>query len=963
LLLLQRGRRLKFAVFFLFLGSVPALVHPREVTSQVPSSESTWTTAGKELIEKGEYEEGIAFFEKRLDLARGGGLDNLHILQYVTLLDWYADRDREAIENCRRALRLTSALGLQEEAKSVETQLAILGLYGQAMTLKAKRDLLGSNISFEKAWLLARSAGNPAYELKILRAWSFNYLGSATTLKKYMDMNAQALALALSLNYRAEACRAEYNIGAYYYIKGSFSFTLSHYLRAFYDIRDLRPTADTFKCLNNIATVYISLGNYAKARDYISEATKLIGPQDPGPFRSSLMINLGQTLLALALRYQTPEYYCQALECFTSYLNLQKRAGVKSLDLHALNAIAAIYTDQGRLDEAKIVLLPALEKARTEKTSAISGMTLLNLGAIALKSGQVSDAERYFEQALAASKQSNDYLQTIRAAYGLGHCSEIRGRDDLAIASYNEAIKLIINKGSSIVNDADRAEFISRSREPFQALIELYYRLSAEGRFEAFEREIYRVAESFRARSFLEQLGRQPRSSDTVRPETVPSEANRLSVERMDLLRQLSQKPDNAGRARSEDLQSKIRHIDDMLDAAVFDNELRHDAAAVLASPISLRVLQSAVLPDRTALVEYFLGDERSFLMCVTKSTFHLAELPSTRSIEDSLIGYLSFLEDPSIPAEEGLPAARRLYRELLLPAASVIPGDVDRLVIVPDGILFRLPFETLVPEASGSPPAVYLNNRYVISYAPSASSLFYLKQEPKNPYRKNVLAFGVSEYGPSSRRSGAEDVISASSILNDLYKRNGFVIGPLPFARTEIENIARRVRPEQIDLYYGEEATEATFKRLDLTTYRLIHLACHAFSDDRYPPRSALVLPPGADGEEDGFLEVSELYGMKTSADLVVLSACQTGRGKIIRNEGILGLPRIFFYMGARSVIATLWPVRDKASAVFMDYFYDGYFRGAGKAESLQAAKRKMAVTRYAHPYYWASYTLTGEF
>jgi CHAT domain-containing protein len=92
------------------------------------------------------------------------------------------------------------------------------------------------------------------------------------------------------------------------------------------------------------------------------------------------------------------------------------------------------------------------------------------------------------------------------------------------------------------------------------------------------------------------------------------------------------------------------------------------------------------------------------------------------------------------------------------------------------------------------------------------------------------------------------------------------------------------------------------------------------------------------------------------------VLSACQTGTGKIVRNEGILGLPRIFFYMGARSVVSTLWPIQDKAGALFMSYFYDSYLRGAGKAGSLQAAKRMMAGTKYAHPYYWASYTLTGE-
>jgi CHAT domain-containing protein len=415
-------------------------------------------------------------------------------------------------------------------------------------------------------------------------------------------------------------------------------------------------------------------------------------------------------------------------------------------------------------------------------------------------------------------------------------------------------------------------------------------------------------------------------------------------------------------RPEIEDLQSKVRHIDDTLDAAVFEKQFRDGAPAALAHPISLRALQDSVLPDRTALVEYFLGDERSFLMCVARGVYRLIELPSARTIEDSLAAYLSFLQDPAIAAGKGLPAARRLYEELLRPAVDVLPGDVDRLVIVPDGVLFRLPFETLAVETSQPSPAAYLNDRYLISYAPSASVLAYLKQAPIRPYPKEALAFGISAYGQPGRGPQAEDMASAAAVLNDLYHRSGFVLGPTPYARTEIDDLVRRVTPERVDAYFGDKATEAAFKRLDLGAYRLIHLACHAFSDAQHPLRSALVLAAGGDAEEDGFLQVSEMLPMRTHADLVVLSACQTGTGKIVRNEGILGLPRIFFYMGARSVVSTLWPIQDKAGALFMSYFYDSYLHGTGKAGSLQAAKRRMAGTKYAHPYYWASYTLTGE-
>jgi CHAT domain-containing protein len=653
----------------------------------------------------------------------------------------------------------------------------------------------------------------------------------------------------------------------------------------------------------------------------------------------------------------------QALECFSSYLNLEKTAGGMGLTLHAVNGMAGVYVDQGRLNEAKALLLPIMDKVKADKTSALAGMILLNLAAIAFKSGEVAEAEDHYREAHGAAKQSQDVLQLSRAAQGLGRCAERRDDYEQAIAFYNEALGVINSAGSRIPNDTSRAEFISRSREPFQALIDLCYKLAGKGFPGVFERELFRVSESYRARSFMEYAANGSRSKDALPPgEAGGLDADTLNGERLDLLKALSRGA--WSQAVDEDLQSRIKHIDDMLDAAVFDKQRLGDARAALTLPFSLNTLQNSLLSDRTALVEYLLGDERSYLICVTKNSFHLVALPSAQSIQDSLAAYLLFLEDPSIPAAKGLPAARRLYADLLRPAEGFIPASVDHLIIVPDGVLFRLPFETLaLPGAGPSSAARYLNDRYVISYAPSASALFYLARKSKMAYGKEALVFGAPEYLRPGRGEAVEGSYSAASVLDEIYKRNGFVMTPIPYARREMTDLARRVRPEKTDLYSGGKATEGAFKRLDLEAYRLIHLACHAFSDDRYPLRSSLVFSIGPDDTEDGFLQVSEMYDMRTNADLVVLSACQTGRGKIVQSEGILGLPRIFFYMGARSVISTLWPVHDKAGAVFMDYFYEAYFQGAGKARALQTAKRKMAVSKYGHPYYWASYTLTGEF
>jgi CHAT domain-containing protein len=198
--------------------------------------------------------------------------------------------------------------------------------------------------------------------------------------------------------------------------------------------------------------------------------------------------------------------------------------------------------------------------------------------------------------------------------------------------------------------------------------------------------------------------------------------------------------------------------------------------------------------------------------------------------------------------------------------------------------------------------------------------------------------------------------------VLDDLYERHGFAVESLAHVKDELADLKKRFANGRIDVFQGQEATESALKSLDLRAYRLIHLACHAFSDDSYPLRSALLMAPEVDDREDGYLQVSEMYDLRTNADMVVLSACQTGRGTIVMNEGNLGLPRIFFYMGAKSVLSTLWPVNDKSGAIFMKYFYDAYFRGRDKAEALCAAKKAMRKTKFAHPFYWAAYVLTGR-
>ncbi len=149
------------------------------------------------------------------------------------------------------------------------------------------------------------------------------------------------------------------------------------------------------------------------------------------------------------------------------------------------------------------------------------------------------------------------------------------------------------------------------------------------------------------------------------------------------------------------------------------------------------------------------------------------------------------------------------------------------------------------------------------------------------------------------------------------------FAFSSLPYSGREIIKISKYFPREKRDIFINKNAKEEIIKEISLVDYRIIHFACHALLDEKFPFRSGLILSFDEDSKEDGFLQVREIYSLKLNTDLVVLSACQTGKGKLEVGEGILGLPRIFFYVGAKSVLFSLWRINDESTALFMDYFY----------------------------------------
>jgi CHAT domain-containing protein len=409
------------------------------------------------------------------------------------------------------------------------------------------------------------------------------------------------------------------------------------------------------------------------------------------------------------------------------------------------------------------------------------------------------------------------------------------------------------------------------------------------------------------------------------------------------------------------------------------------------------------LLDADTLLLEYALGEERSFLWAVTPTTLASFELPKRAEIETAALAWYESLtvrrrrqpDQPNQPQRGlGLPprpetqvlkTAADLSRVLLEPVAKLLRGK--RLVIVADGALQYLPFAALPEpeterrrdgetERQGDISPLIVAHEIVS--LPSASTLALLRREAagRKPAEQLLAVLADPVFEPSDERVAAKTAVPASQpafseqpqarrVLEKLAQRAGF-IPRLPFTRQEAEKIAALVPQTNQMLALDFRANRALVMSGELGGYRYLHFATHGLLDSERPGLSSLVLSlvDERGAPRDGFLRAHEVYNLKLSAELVTLSACETGLGKAVWGEGLLGLTRGFMYAGAPRVLVSLWSVNDHATAELMARFYRKLLaEGLPPAAALRAAQIEMwKQPRWSAPFYWAGFTLQGE-
>ena len=919
---------------------------------------------GKNHLRSGNFDTAVKLIEGCLRIAVESENRKVELECYLDLglLFWNLDRVDDSSDSYSKASEIACELDLPEVLKFSESALELNRLYlgGKDLLNKKPKEAIEY---FQKAVDIAEEIKSEAHELKCLRLMSRAYIVSGSPL--YLDLNERALEMALNISHKTEAMKLYNNIGTYHSTQNNHAHALANIFEALRIARDIDSKDMIQRYSNNLVTQYLIFGDFQKSFKYLYDALALAREENNDTKTASILNQFGILYEKRARIFKNINDYQKALEYFEESLLLFKKSGNKDYEIMALNNIGNIYKSLEMDTEALIHYRTGLEKLKSGEEKDSLGMLLTNIGDIQLESKNYPEAEQMYLQALQVGEKLDSSSILQRANFGLGKVNEEWGEPDMAISYYLAAIDEIEHVRSRLVLDVDMSAYIYSKLDVYEHLVNLYHTLHIRDPDNQYGADMFLTAEKRKARSFLENL---EASKIAVRKE-ISDEYKKREIEITNristFLRQLSL-GDNISSLEVSRIEKELLLAEDdytnLLNQMLLEKD--HISEVIAPKPFSLNYIQDRYLDSKTVLIEYCLGMDKSFVFFISKNTFEIFEMPSRSAIKDSIKAYLKVLTDPSQEFYIVQNASRRLYQELFSPLDSIMPEDITNLIIVPDGVLYYLPFETLLsPIAVENGGEDYLISRFAVSYMPSASSLLFLDmRKTVEPYSKELLVFGAPEY--SLQASSIEDNLrNPMDLLYEIYRDQGYEFLPLPYSRKEIKKISGYFPDNKTDVFLNKEASESRIKQLSLDDYKVIHFVCHSFLDEAFPMRSALVMSLDENFKEDGFLKVREIYNFDLNSELVVLSACFTGQGKLEGSEGVLGLPRVFFYAGAKSVVSTLWGIHDRATVDFMNYFYRALSEGKDKAQSLRAAKIYMIKSKYFHPYYWAAFILNGDY
>jgi CHAT domain-containing protein/tetratricopeptide (TPR) repeat protein len=900
--------------------------------------------------------------------------------------------------------------------------------YLRALTIHQRLapESLNAAATLNNAGLLSWSRGDLAgarnYYLQALRieeqlapksldlATTLNNLGSVAQdqgdFDRAQDLLLQALHIREGLSPKSLDMASSFNnLGLLAGVRGELDHATDYVLRALQILSEIAPESFAMAItLNNMGALAQRRGELERAHAFMLRGLRIqehVAPES---------LDLANTLSNLGTLAQDRGDLESANDDQRRAYRLRKRLAPHSLDLavslHNLGSLAQARGELGRADNYHRRALRIREQLAPHSLDVASSLN--NLGDIAQDRKMLAKAQDYRLRALEIQEElAPRDIATAVSLNLLGDAARDHGDLNLASQRYARAMEVLEQQVAKLGGSYQaQAGFRAEYEDFFHDMLALL--LTQDHFTQAFQ-----VLERFRAQTFLAMLAERDTAFTADIPDDLDRERRRLGGQYDRTLKKL------AGlnpRDNGEEIEATRRELQN-LDSEAGDIEARIRQAsprlAALKYPHSFDPAEAQqALDPGTLLLSYSVGKEKTSLFALSRSgELEVKVLPlGEAALRSQVAQLLSLIREAAQGSSLGAlrqqrlqTSSRELYTALLGPVEERIAAS-ERLLILPDGPLHVLPFAALVRDIDAEPGrAQYLAEWKPIHVALSATVFAELKQR-RRPASESQAPFQLAAFGdpvyprsltePKGASSAAlptpagviaqTDLPGGDPIVRSAADRGVFDWQSLPYTRHEVEGIARLFPAGTARIFLGSEALEERIKSLDPKT-RILHLAAHGYTDEHLPSSSfvALTIPedtnPDAAGPErdNGLLQVWEIFEkVRLDADLVVLSACDTGLGEEQGGEGLIGLTRAFQYAGARTVMASLWSVQDRATSELMIRFYKHLRNGLPKDEALRQAqielirgpieavdeKGEKTVLDATAPYYWAGFQVYGD-
>ena len=672
----------------------------------------------------------------------------------------------------------------------------------------------------------------------------------------------------------------------------------------------------------------LALAKYEQARDISNEIGYKLGEGEAILNITSTNTNEGSS----SLEIRTNAYEI-ALEIFqeegseiSKGVATMKRARDKffNTDLSKTNPLSELFDRQAEYEEALKIFQE--EGHKTGEATALVQLALVEYTLHSLFEPQehFNIAYEKYSQALEIFREQGNSLGMATTLNDMGYIYRQEGKFQLALEKYQEAISIIERLRSNQIINETKGNLLSRYAGVYSVAVQLA--IEVDKPIEAFL-----IAESAKSRNFLDELGNNlPNTLQDADPELIAEfrETNQRlnNLERGHYLQQhgvISLSQSNTQNTNTNDqIENLYRSYDELLEQIKRENP--EYASLITIEPLKLEEVQAS-LADEQTLISYFLTLEQSFAFLLTNNSFEVIKLSTKKmELESTLEGFSktkASILDIS-PSQQHL---AKLYDLLIQPFITKL--NTQELVIVPHSSSHFIPFAALWDGEH------YLGENYQITHLPSASVLRFLK-EKRNPNRGKLfsIASPLVEGYPFLKEASNE-----AKAIAELYNTIAFI---------------------------GKSGgTEENFRR-EVEGKDIIHIASHSVLNANLPLRTQIILAEDERGNEDGLITVQDIYSFDlSSANLVVLSACDTAKGELSNGDDLVGLTRSFIYAGTPSIVATLWTVNDESTKILMVQFHQNVKDGMNYAEALQKAQIFLRENpKYAHPYYWAPFVLVGS-